>query len=77
MGRGFAWLDTGTNKSLLEAAHYFAVLEDRQGLKIACPEEIAWRMEYISTVDMQKLATALANSSYGDCQSTNEDIISW
>ncbi len=66
LSRGFAWLDTGTHKSLLEAAHYFAVLEDRQGLKIACPEEIAWRMDYISTTDMQKLAESLANSSYGE-----------
>jgi glucose-1-phosphate thymidylyltransferase len=65
LSRGFAWLDTGTNKSLLDAAHYFAVLEERQGLKIACPEEIAWRMGYISTEQMQQLAKALANNSYG------------
>jgi glucose-1-phosphate thymidylyltransferase len=65
LSRGFAWLDTGTNKSLLDAAHYFAVLEERQGLKIGCPEEIAWRMGYITTEQMRQLAQALANSSYG------------
>ena len=63
--RGFAWLDTGTHKSLLDAGHYFSVLEERQGLKVACPEEIAWRMKYISDEKMLKLAQALSKSSYG------------
>jgi glucose-1-phosphate thymidylyltransferase len=63
--RGFAWLDTGTHKSLLEAANYFAVLEERQGLKIACPEEVAWRMGYISNAQLQELATPLIKSGYG------------
>lgn len=63
--RGFAWLDTGTHKSLLDAAYYFAVLEERQGLKAACPEEVAWRMNYISDEDFYKLAMRLAKSSYG------------
>ncbi len=65
LDRGYAWLDTGTHKSLLDAAHYFAVLEDRQGLKIACPEEIAWRMGYISDDQLQKLAEPLAKNGYG------------
>jgi len=63
--RGFAWLDTGTHKSLLDASHYFAVLEERQGLKVACPEEIAWRMAYINDSAFYKLATELEKSSYG------------
>lgn len=63
--RGFAWLDTGTHRSLLDAAHYFCVVEERQGLKIAAPEEIAWRMSYISDQQLYKLGSALSNSSYG------------
>ena len=63
--RGFAWLDTGTHKSLLDAAYYFAVLEERQGLKVACPEEIAWRMNYITDSELSALGKALAKSSYG------------
>jgi glucose-1-phosphate thymidylyltransferase len=65
LNRGFAWLDTGTYKSLLEASQYFCVLEERQGLKVACPEEVAWNMGYISAEAMQKLAEPLKNSSYG------------
>jgi glucose-1-phosphate thymidylyltransferase len=63
--RGFAWLDTGTHRSLLDAAHYFAVLEERQGLKVACPEEVAWRMRYITDDDLQKLARRHLKNSYG------------
>jgi len=63
--RGFAWLDTGTPKSLLEASQYFAILEERQGLKVACPEEIAWRMKYITNTDLHKLTEPLIKSSYG------------
>lgn len=63
--RGYAWLDTGTHESLLAAAHYFAVLDARQGLKVACPEEIAWRMEYISDVEFLNLGKELSKSSYG------------
>lgn len=63
--RGFAWLDTGTYKSLLEAANYFAVLEERQGLKISCPEEIAWRMKYISDRELEQLAKPSVKSGYG------------
>ena len=65
LGRGTAWLDTGTHRSLREAADYVAVLEDRQGLKIACPEEIAWRMGWITADDMATLAEPLAKSTYG------------
>jgi glucose-1-phosphate thymidylyltransferase len=64
-GRGTAWLDTGTHQSLLEAAEFVSVLEARQGLKVACPEEIAWRMGYLADDQLRTLALPLRNSGYG------------
>ena len=65
MGRGMAWLDTGTHESLLEAAQYIATIERRQGLKVACPEEIAYRLGYISAADVEKLGREMAKNGYG------------
>lgn len=65
LGRGYAWLDTGTHESLLAAAHFVQVVEQRQGLKVACPEEIAWRMKFIDDQQLVRLAEPLAKSGYG------------
>ena len=65
MGRGYAWLDTGTYDSLLDAGQFIATLERRQGLKIACPEEIAWRRGFIDDAQLDRLAQPLAKSGYG------------
>jgi len=65
MGRGYAWLDTGTHDSLLEAASFIATLQKRQGLQVACPEEIAFAQKWIDAAQIQKLATPLAKNGYG------------
>lgn len=66
MGRGYAWLDTGTHESLLEASHFIETIEKRQGLKVACPEEIAYRQGYIGARQLKALARPLAKSGYGE-----------
>jgi glucose-1-phosphate thymidylyltransferase len=65
MGRGMAWLDTGTHKSLMQASNFISTIENRQGLKIACIEEIAYRKGYISAQQLKKLAQPLKKNQYG------------
>lgn len=65
MGRGYAWLDTGTHGNLLDAGNYVRIIEERQGLKIACPEEIAWRQGYIDDARLEEIAAPLVKSGYG------------
>jgi len=66
MGRGYAWLDTGTPESLLEAAEFVATLERRQGMKIACPEEIAWRAGFIDEAGLERAIGVLGKSDYAN-----------
>ena len=66
MGRGFAWLDTGTHASLLDAGNFVRIIEERQGYKIACPEEIAWRRGYIDEAQLRAIAEPLRKSGYGE-----------
>ena len=65
MGRGYAWLDTGTHDSLLDASQFIATIEKRQGLKVACPEEIAYRQHWIDAEQLNRLAAPLAKNGYG------------
>ena len=66
LGRGFAWFDAGTHQSLLQASEFIYTIEERQGLKIGCPEEIAYRMGYIDDAGLERLAAAITNSEYSD-----------
>ena len=77
MGRGYAWLDTGTHDSLLEASQFIATLENRQGLKVACPEEISYRRGWINATQLEKLAAPLSKNAYGQYlqRILNEKII--
>jgi glucose-1-phosphate thymidylyltransferase len=65
MGRGYAWLDTGTHGSLIDAANYVRITEERQGLKICCPEELAWRKGFIDDAQLERIAAPLVKSGYG------------
>ena len=66
LGRGFAWLDTGTHQSLLQAANFIRTIEERQGLMVACVEEIAYKMGYIGAVDVLRIAETMKHNSYGE-----------
>jgi len=65
MGRGYAWLDTGTHQSLIEASNFIQTIEERQGLKVSCPEEIAYRKGFIDASQVKQLAAPLSKNAYG------------
>jgi glucose-1-phosphate thymidylyltransferase len=65
LGRGMAWLDTGTHGSLLQAANFVQTIEERQGLKVSCPEEIAWRQGWIEAADVRRIGHSMDNNAYG------------
>jgi glucose-1-phosphate thymidylyltransferase len=65
MGRGYAWLDTGTHESLSNASNFIEIIERRQGLKVACPEEIAYRMGYIDATQVAEIASTMRKNEYG------------
>jgi glucose-1-phosphate thymidylyltransferase len=78
MGRGYAWLDTGTHDSLIEAATFIATLQKRQGLVVACPEEIAYRQQWIDAERLSALAKPLAKNAYGKyLQTILTDQVAW
>jgi glucose-1-phosphate thymidylyltransferase len=79
MGRGYAWLDTGTHNSLIDAGNYVRIIEERQGLKICCPEEIAWRKGFIDRPQLERLGGELRKSGYGDylLGLLDEDHVQW
>jgi glucose-1-phosphate thymidylyltransferase len=78
MGRGYAWLDTGTHDSLIEAATFIATLQKRQGLVVACPEEIAYRQQWIGAEQLLALAAPLAKNAYGQyLQNILTDQVAW
>lgn len=79
LGRGYAWLDTGTHDSLLSAGHFMKVVEERQGLKVSCPEEIAYRMGFIDAQQLEQLAAALDKSGYGQylMDMLKQDGVQW
>ena len=66
LSRGVAWLDTGTHHSIMEASNFIETIEQRQGLKISCPEEIAWRNGFINDEELERLITPLSNNDYGE-----------